>query len=176
MKRAEHYVLPALFLIIGGVIMYQSLVNLAYFDARRGAPGPGFLAFWLSVGLIAASIGIIVNTAREAAVRAAPGAVAADDPVLAELEREAALEESWPARRGWQRIAYLVVPLVALLVVFERAGFILSTALYVIVAGYGLGMRRLAVLIPASLASAAALFLLFSTWLGVKLPDGLLFF
>jgi putative tricarboxylic transport membrane protein len=175
MKRAQEFVLPTLFLIVGGVMMYQSLFRLAYFDARRGAPGPGFLAFWLSVGLVATSVGILVNAARHAAAQAAPSAVV-DDPVLAEMEREAELEESWPGRTGWQRIAYLVVPLVVLLLVFEQAGFIMSTALYIMVAAYGLGIRRLIVLIPASIASAATLFLLFSTWLGVKLPDGLLSF
>jgi putative tricarboxylic transport membrane protein len=175
MKRVEQYMLPTVFLIIGGVIMYQSLFRLAYFDARRGAPGPGFLAFWLSVGLIAVSIGIIVNAVRYPAVQP-PSAALADDPILAELEREAELDEGWPARLGWQRIAYLMVPLVAVLLVFERVGFLVSTALYLMAAGYGLGIRRLPVLIPAAVAASAALYLLFSTWLGVKLPDGLLSF
>jgi putative tricarboxylic transport membrane protein len=175
MKRVEHYVLPTVFLIIGGVIMYQSLFRLAYFDLRRGAPGPGFLAFWLSVGLIAVSLGIIINAAGYKAVHPLSAALA-DDPLLAEMEREAELDDGWPARLGWQRIAYLVVPLVAVMLVFERAGFLISTALYVMVAGYGLGIRRPLVLIPAAIASSAALYLLFSTWLGVKLPDGLLSF
>lgn len=172
MKRME-YLPPLFFTVIGVVIMYQSLVNLIYFDANRGAPGPGFLAFWLSVGLLGVSAGIILNIARRPALPEAKH-VDADNALLAEMEREAEMEESWPDREGWKRIGYLMIPFVLLLVAFERIGFIVSAALYMMIAGYGLGYRRLAVLIPVSVVAASVLFVLFSTWLGVNLPAGLI--
>ncbi|QJP16969.1 tripartite tricarboxylate transporter TctB family protein [Starkeya sp. ORNL1] len=174
MKRME-YIPPLFFTVVGVVIMYQSLVNLVYFDSNRGAPGPGFLAFWLSVGLLGISAGIIAGIARRPALADMPR-VDPEDVLLAEMEHEAEIEESWPERAGWIRIAYLMIPFVLLLAVFEHVGFIISTALYMMVAGYGLGYRRLPILIPVSVLSATVLYVLFDTWLGVNLPSGLISF
>jgi putative tricarboxylic transport membrane protein len=174
MKRVE-YIPPLFFIGIGAVIMYQSLFNLAYFDAKRGAPGPGFLAFWLSVGLLLVSAGIIIDLLRQPAPVEAPRQIP-DDELLAEMEREAEMDERWPDRTGWVRIGYLMIPFVVLLTVFEQLGFIVSASLYVMIAAYGLGYRKLPVLILASILSGVLLYMLFDTWLGVNLPNGILLF
>jgi hypothetical protein len=176
MRRAD-YLFPIFFVVVGATILYQSLFKLVYFDSQRGAPGPGFLAFWLAAGLIGVSLGIIVTTLRRHREAPAEIAIARSepvDPVLAELEREAELEAAWPTREGWQRIAFLLLPFVALLFLFERAGFIISTALYIGITGYGLGFRRLVLLLPTAIGAAFAIYYLFSHWLGVNLPAGLI--
>jgi hypothetical protein len=63
--------------------------------------------------------------------------------------------------------------LVIALLAFERLGFVLTTAAFMIVVGFGLGLRSWPVLLPTSLLVASGLYALFS-WLGVALPPGIL--
>jgi putative tricarboxylic transport membrane protein len=150
-KRVEA-LLPASLALYGGYVMWNSLTRMTYYNYDRGAPGPGFLPFWLSVGLVGLGAILVVRTLRPA--NAAPAS-------------------AWPEGVARRRIMLVFWSLVVALLAFERLGFVLTTAAFMIVVGFGLGLRSWPVLLPTSLLVASGLYALFS-WLGVALPPGIL--
>ncbi len=53
--------LPAALAIYGAYVMWNALARMTYYNYARGAPGPGFLPFWLALGLII--LGLILTIA-----------------------------------------------------------------------------------------------------------------
>lgn len=144
--------------------MWKALAELGFYNYERGAPGPGFLPFWLSLGLII--LGIVL-TVQEAKVLQSPG-----EKVAQTSEQEAI----WPTAGGWLRIGYVMVPFAIALSVFEWLGFIATTVCYIAVVGFGLGMRSGKVLVPVALLIGFGLYGLFSIGFEVSLPKGILSF
>ena len=153
MKRIEA-VLPASLALYGAYVMWNSLARMTYYNYARGAPGPGFLPFWLSVGLVV--LGVIL-TFR--ALRPANGAPST----------------AWPDALARRRIMLVFSALVVTLLLFEPLGFIVTMAAFMLVVGYGLGFRSWRILLPTAIAVSVGLYAMFS-WLGVVLPAGILKF
>jgi putative tricarboxylic transport membrane protein len=150
-QRAD-ILLPGLLTAFGAVILWQSVAKMDYFYADRGAPGPGFLPFWVSLGIVV--LGAILTVQ---AVRAGPPA-----------------NIEWPDRLGWHRILYLIGGFLAFLLVIRFIGFTLASMLFIGVVSYLLGMRRWIVLLPVSVGVGLFLHLVFDTWLRISLPVGML--
>ena len=153
MKRIEA-LLPASLALYGAYVMWNSLARMTYYNYARGAPGPGFLPFWLSVGLIGLGAILAFRALRPANVAPA---------------------SAWPDALARRRIILVFSSLVVTLLVFERLGFVVTMAAFMIVVGFGLGLRSWTVLLPTSLLVAVGLYALFS-WLGVVLPPGIVKF
>ena len=131
--------------------MEESL-KLAYFVEET--PGPGFLPFWVSAGIIVSGLVLVARSFR---LR-----LSVDD------------EEHWPDGMGWGRIAIVMVALGAAILLLDLLGFLLMAAIFVAAVAFGLGMRSLRVLIPVPILSALLLNQVFAVWLRVPLPKGIL--
>jgi len=143
-------------LIAGGaLLMRESLFSMTYYNSARGAPGPGFLPFWLSLGLIGFATTQLLKIVRLPQV---------DDT------------DEWYDKDGRWRIGFALASLAILLLLFERLGFVVSITLFVAIAAFGLGFRHLISLTLVSLGAGFGLYLLFDTLLGSSLPRGLFSF
>jgi hypothetical protein len=145
------FLFPAAIALYGAYVMWNSLMRMTYYDSARGAPGPGFLPFWLAVGLIALGGLLAVRALRATRARNA-----------AATDRAARI-----------RPALALASLALLFVAFEPLGFVISVACFVLAIGYALGLHAWRVLAPAALGAAIVVYALF-TALGVALPAGAL--
>lgn len=141
----------AAFVLIGAAMMTHAL-SLAYM--LDGVPGPGFLPRWIAVGLMIAGLIIVIKAAR-------PAADAGEQP-------------AWPAPAGWRRVALMLGTLAVALIVLNTLGFLVTTATFVAVIIFGLGIRSWRMLASVPLLAAIGLYLVFAVWLNVPLPKGLL--
>lgn len=115
-----------------------------------GGPGPRFLP--VSLGLIVAALGgVIVARPGRSRPRDAP-----------------------PNPGARPRMAATVVGLGLYALVFERLGFLLSTAACVAVLLVFYGERRWPVVAAVAVGAAGATYAVFAWWLGVPLPPGVL--
>jgi putative tricarboxylic transport membrane protein len=146
--------LPIALIAFGGVILWQSLATMDYFLVARGAPGPGFLPFWLSVGVIALGAALTVRVLRDA------GSEKVD----------------WPDALGWTRIAMVLGGTALVLIVLQPVGFFITSMLFVGLLAYGLGFRKLRYLLPTTIGIGVFFELLFESGLRVELPPGILSF
>lgn len=119
-------------------------------DTLTGGPGPRFLP--ASLGLIVAALGGTI------ALRPSPG------------RRREALTD--PGAR--HRIAATMIILVLYALVFERLGFLISSASFVALLMVFYGERRWPVILAVALGAALATYAVFARWLGVPLPPGIL--
>ena len=76
----------------------------------------------------------------------------------------------WPDARGRRRIATVFVALVVYVALLEPLGFLLSTALFVLIVVRVLGAWSWMTAIALTLAIALACSLVFQRWLGMPLP------
>ena len=160
--RAAQILLPVAIVVFGAVIMWEALTTMEYFNERRGAPGPGFMPFWLSLAAVVLGLALLARALLARTVLAAAGAAGAAD--------------DWPDRAGWSRILLVMAAFAGALLVLRPLGFILTTTLYVGIVGWGLGMRRPLVLLPTAIAAGIGLHVLFAVWLRVALPRGVFSF
>jgi putative tricarboxylic transport membrane protein len=148
--------LPAGLTIFGAIILWQSLATMDYFYVARGAPGPGFLPFWLSLGVVA--LGVVL-TFRAVTV-----------------PRERAVVEEWPDADGRRKIGVMLAGFVAALLALQPLGFLLTSILFVGLVAYTLGFRPLKILVPVAILTGVFFHVLFTIWLRVGLPQGILSF
>lgn len=146
--------LPVALSAFGCVILWQSLANMDYFLVARGAPGPGFLPFWLSLSVILLGGALTVQAIR--------------DPAAEKVD--------WPDAEGWQRIGMVLGGTAIVLLLLQPVGFFITSTLFVGFLGYGLGFRKLKYLLPTTAGIGIFFELVFESWLRVELPPGILSF
>jgi putative tricarboxylic transport membrane protein len=139
-----------------GAWMLRDAINMPYFV--EGVPGPGFLPLWIGLGIIVSGV-----------VLAGKGIW----PRLATLNAESV---TWPQAAGWWRVGLMLGAMALSLVMLDKLGFMLTTALFMAAVVFGLGVRSWWVLVSVPLVSAVALYVIFAVWLRVPLPKGLLTF
>lgn len=71
-------------------------------------------------------------------------------------------------------IAMLVASVAVYIAVFEPVGFVIATAVYLLAMNWYFGFKRPVVAVVIALVLTVAIQLLFSQFLGVRLPQGLL--
>jgi putative tricarboxylic transport membrane protein len=119
-------------------------------DTLTGGPGTRFLP--ASLGLIVAVLGAAI------ALRPGPGRA-----------------PEAPAGAGARlRIAGTLGGLVLYALVFERLGFLISTAAFVAALLVFYGERRWPMVLTVAAGAAGATYAVFAWWLGVPLPPGVL--
>jgi putative tricarboxylic transport membrane protein len=137
-----------------GVFMLAESFKTPYL--LEGVPGPSFLPRWIAIGLLAS------------------GAVLS---IRAAFPRFAATEKfDWPNARGWSRVGLVLGALAISFLVLDKLGFLVTTALFMVVVIFGLGVRSLLMLVLVPLIAAAGLYTVFAVWLHVPLPKGILGF
>ncbi len=146
------------YLITAGVLVALALftgweaLNLSYYSPL--GPGPGFFAFWLSICLATASVGMAVEAWR-GAPRARPAGFL-------------------PGRAGFLKIAAIVVALVVTILLFEPLGFRLTMLALV---GFLLlvqGKRSLVMTPLIALLGSYGVYELYVNALDAPLPIGFL--
>jgi putative tricarboxylic transport membrane protein len=148
MNKAEA-VSGAFFVAIGGFMLLHAL-KLAYLV--ENIPGPGFLPRWIAGGLIAAGCVLVVKA----------------------LRAEGAEPPAWPGPAGWRRVVLLLGALGVAFVVLTTLGFLVTTALFVGVVIFSLGVRSWKTLATVPLLAAIVLYVVFAVCLSVPLPKGVL--
>jgi putative tricarboxylic transport membrane protein len=111
--------------------------------------GPAFLPFW--TGIVLAVCGLWL------CARPTP------DP-----------EVSWPASRGFARAASGFIILLLYALALQPLGYLISTAVFLVIAILLLEPVRPTRALVVGIASAAILFLIFRVWLRIPLPGGVL--
>lgn len=76
------------------------------------------------------------------------------------------------AETDWGVIAIIGVGLVVYALLMEYAGFIVASAILFVISAFAMGSRRFVRDASLAILLAVAIFLLFDTWLGVRLPAG----
>lgn len=112
--------------------------------------GPAFLPFW--TGILLAACGLWL-CARAADVNA---------------------EVSSPTSRGFARAAFGFVLLLLYALALQPLGYLISTAVFLVVGILLLEPVRRARALVVGIASSAFLFLIFRVWLRIPLPGGVL--
>jgi putative tricarboxylic transport membrane protein len=115
-------------------------------------PGPGFMLF--GVGVI---MGVLTLAVAVVAARGGEGAA----------------DWRWRDAR-WGKLFLVVAALVVYGVLLERLGFLVTTALVLLVLFKAVEAQRWWVAITGSVVSTLVAWLVFHVWLGAQLPRGLL--
>lgn len=119
-------------------------------------PGPGFFPFWLSILGAAFSLALLIGLVRT--------------PAIADPDAEPILPEAY----GVRRIAAIVGGLGATTLLMELAGFQIAMLLFNAGLVVALGERRWIVIAIFAVAGSFGVHYVFTTWLDVQLPNGLL--
>lgn len=146
--------LPIALSAFGCIILWQSMTTMDYFLVARGAPGPGFLPFWLSLGVILLGTVLTIQAMR--------------DPAADNAE--------WPNAAGWWRIGTLAGGTAIVILLMQPLGFFITSTLFVGIVAWGLGFRDLRYLLPTTIGIGVFFELVFESWLRVELPPGILSF
>jgi hypothetical protein len=147
MARGEAWSAGALALV--AVVALGQSLRLEVGSVSR--PGPGFFPLVLSLGLAGVAAALLVR-----ALRAAPAPAAPAEPTQ------------------HRRLVATVLALAVYVLVFERLGFILATVGTLAFLFGALGRYRWPVAAGVAVLVALAAWVLFDTWLQVRLPAGVL--
>jgi putative tricarboxylic transport membrane protein len=111
--------------------------------------GPAFLPFWTGIVLAACGLWLCARPTVDA-------------------------EFSWPASRGFARAASGFVLLLLYALALQPLGYLISTAVFLVIAILLLEPVRRTRVFMVGIACAVFLFLIFRVWLRVPLPGGVL--
>jgi hypothetical protein len=151
MRSADRAAAAAL-LALGVAFSAGALKYYDYWGAN--GPGPAFLPFWL--GLIMAVLAALLLVQ----------AIRTDDPG----------EEWLPRGDSLRRLVLVLAATIALVALLQVVGMIVGTVLFLIVVVRFLDRHPWPLTIAVALAVAAVNFLVFTYWLRVPLPVGVLGF
>jgi putative tricarboxylic transport membrane protein len=136
-------------LVVAGIGVTVSILARSLPAQTGFGLGPAFLPFW--TGIVLAACGLWL-CARPAA-----------DP-----------EVSWPTSRAFARAASGFVLLLLYALALQPLGYLISTAVFLVIAILLLEPVRPARALLVGIASAVFLFLIFRVWLRIPLPGGVL--
>ncbi len=146
MKRLE-LITAAIFLALSLVIVV-STGDLAYWE--EVSPGNRFMPLWVAgAGALLALLLLL-----EARRRQSPG------------------EVDWPDRTGWFRVVSTLAAIVVFAVLVDVIGFILATALFIIVLLLGVLRRAVVPSVLTSVITVGLIYGVFISWLSIPLPKG----
>lgn len=145
-ERAKSSGVAFVFLVLGAFICYEAL-QVPVGTMRM--PGAGFFPLLLGV-----TLGVLALVLFGMSVTRAP-------------ERT----RIWPEE---PEVLYLVASVVAAVLLFERAGFLLTMALFLTASMRVLGTRRWGTVIALALVGSVAAYVVFGRVLQIALPSGIL--
>ena len=139
------------------LVSLYALVESTHLDAGTiTRPGPGFFPLVLADALLLVSLALLARAWRGRRAAASGPAPAGDDDV---------------ARRPWALVA-TVVAFAIYIAILEPLGFVLATAALLAFLFGALAHYRWPIAVAASLVVTLVSYLVFNTWLQVRLPAG----
>jgi len=150
--RSADRIAGAALLALGVAFSAGALTHYAYWG--ENGPGPAFLPFWLGLSMALLATILLVGAIRSAE---------AGDPWL-------------PRGDGLRRLLLVFGISVAFVSLLNVLGMVLGTVLFLVVLLRGLDRHPWHVTVPVALAVAAVNYLIFTYWLRVPMPIGLLGF
>jgi hypothetical protein len=151
MARTANTVVAGVFIALG-LLMAFDASRMRYYSSL--GPGPGFFPLWLGGALALVSFLWLVQ------VRRAPA-----QPGIANV---------WPGRGGMLRIAGVLGSLAFVAITIDLIGFRLSMFAMLGFLLLTLGHQRRLVALAVAVAGSFGAYYVFSTWLGVSLPNATL--
>lgn len=151
MRRADRITGAAL-LALAVAFSAGALKHYAYWG--ENGPGPAFLPFWLGVVMALLAGALLL------------GAIRSTDPGAAWL----------PDRIGQQRLALVLGATLAFVALLNVLGMVIATVLFLVVVVRGLDRHPWPLTLAVALAVAGFNALVFTYWLRVPLPVGVLGF
>ena len=151
MRRADRITGAAL-LALAVAFSAGALKHYAYWG--ENGPGPAFLPFWLGVVMALLAAALLL------------GAIRSTDPGAAWL----------PDRIGQQRLALVLGATLAFVALLNVLGMVIGTVLFLVVLVRGLDRHPWPLTLAVALAVAGFNTLVFTYWLRVPLPVGVLGF
>ena len=140
-----------------GLLALFALIASARMDVGAVTPpGPGFFPLVLSASLLLVALGLFVGGLRSGTGEGAPAATPASERT-----------EPW-------KLLASVAAFAGYIAVFEWLGFILATAGFLSLLFGALARYRWPIAVGAAAALTIAAYLVFNTWLQVRLPPGVL--
>jgi putative tricarboxylic transport membrane protein len=147
MRRADQ--ISAVVLFVFSIFLGLEALRLSYW-AGPHVPGPGFLPFWLAVGLMVGAVGVLVAGRRNP-----EGDVA------------------WfPSRDARARLLLLALLTTLLVFAVWPLGMLLAIGLYLLIFLMIFMPGRWAMIVTMAVATPLAVHLIFERWLKVPLPQG----
>ncbi len=150
--RSADRIAGAVLLALAVAFAAGALKHYAYWGPN--GPGPGFLPFWLGVVMSVLAAMLLV------------GALRSRDPGV----------EWLPRGEGLRRLAWVLAITTALVALLDVAGMVLGTVLFLVSLLRLLDRRPWPLTVAVALATAGFNFLVFTYWLRVPLPVGVLGF
>jgi putative tricarboxylic transport membrane protein len=136
-------------LVVAGIGVAASILARSLPAQTGFGLGPAFLPFWTGIVLAACGLWLCSRST-------------ADEEV------------SWPTSRGFARAASGFVLLLLYALALQPLGYLVSTAVFLVVGILLLEPVRRTRVLVVGVASAAFLFLIFRVWLRIPLPGGVL--
>ena len=152
--RVAEFVIAALVLALGVYIVLETRgIRVPPVQARVG---PRVIPYIVGSGLIVLGIWLALETISGRGAR--PTEDAED------------VDTSLPT--DWRCLAILAAVLLVYLALLERAGFVIASALLFFGAAYGMGSRKIPRDAAIGILLSAAIYLMFTEGLGLRLPAG----
>lgn len=150
--RSADRIAGAALLALGIAFSAGALTHHPYWGDN--GPGPAFLPFWLGLAVAVLAAVLLV------------GAIRSTDPGAAWL----------PRGEGLRRLVLVLGITAVFAALLNVLGMVLGTVLFLIALLRGLDRQRWRVTVAVSLAVAAVNYLIFTYWLRVPMPVGVLGF
>ena len=138
-----------------GLSVWMILESFQYDYLSEFGPGPGFEPFWLGIVLAILSICLMVNSFR----------------------RPADEEYDKPRLPGWKslgRVGLILLIIAGFTLAFETLGLILTVFLFVAIILYALEGISILKSIFYGIVFTGSVFVIFSYWMDISFPTGLL--
>jgi putative tricarboxylic transport membrane protein len=146
-------------IVLGAIVLWETRdIRITPMNSRIG---PRVIPYVVGAGLVIVGIWLVIDILL--GHRAKPGGGGEDsedaDPTLP---------------TDWITIGFIAAALVAYLILIERAGFIIASAVLFFGAAFGMGSRRVIRDGVVAIVMSVAVFLLFTRGLDLRLPKGVL--
>lgn len=152
MTTRRLYQAGGLAIAIGGLTLFYASAQMRYATAL--GPGPGFFPYWLSAFLALLGVLMLVQ-ATISPPRPLP-------------------DEFWPSAGGGRRVASVLAGVALAALGIESLGFPLTMAVVILLILVALGYRRPIPIAAVAFAGSFGVHFVFTRWLSVPLPAGIL--
>jgi putative tricarboxylic transport membrane protein len=145
-------------IILGAVVLWETRdIRITPMNSRIG---PRVIPYIVGSGLVVVGIWFVVEILLGRTTNAGGGEDSEDaDPTLP---------------TDWATIGFIALSLVAYLLLVERAGFIIASSVLFFGAAFGMGSRKVLRDVALAIVLSAAVYLLFTRGLSLRLPEGVL--